>query len=97
MSDKDNEDATSIRINVRIPRRQYDLMRRFGSVLGFETDSACAKHFVTMGLQASAGGISSIQVADNNLEAINELKRMNDNIDTVKQMDLVEEAARARA
>jgi hypothetical protein len=50
-----------------------------------------------MGLQASAGGISSIQVADNNLEAINELKRMNDNIDTVKQMDLVEEAARARA
>lgn len=82
-------DEKSVRVNVRIPRKQYDLMKKFGEVLGLETDGACVKHFVTLGLQASAGGISSIQAVKNTDDMLLEVKRMND---SVEQMDLVKEA-----
>ncbi len=94
--DNEKEEAKSVKVNVRIPTRQYELMKKFGETLGIETDAGCLKHFLAVGLQASAGGIASVMVAESNGQAINELKRMNDSVDQVKQMDLVEEAARAR-
>lgn len=92
MSDNMESDEKSVRVNVRIPRKQYELMKKFGEVLGLETDGACVKHFVTLGLQSSAGGISSIQVVQSNADAVQELKRMNDRVD---QLDLIEQAKKA--
>lgn len=85
-------DEKSVRVNVRIPRKQYELMKKFGEVLGLESDGACVKHFVILGLQASAGGISSIQAVKNTDEVIQEVKRMND---SVEQLDLVKEVQKA--
>lgn len=88
-------DEKSVRVNVRIPRKQYEMMKRFGEVLGFETDGACVKHFLTVGLQASAGGILSIKSVELNADAVHQLKRMNDSVDLAKQMDLIEAAQEA--
>lgn len=84
-----NEDGrSSARVTVRIPRKQYELMKKFGEVLGLETDGACVKHFVTLGLQASAGGISSIQAVKNTDDMLLEVKRLNN---AAEQLDLVKE------
>ncbi len=97
MSDKEKEEGISVKVNVRIPTKQYELMKKFGETLGMETDAGCLKYFLCVGLQASAGGIASLQVVESNAQAVSELKRMNDSVDQVKQMDLVEEASRGRA
>lgn len=88
-------DEKSVRVNVRIPRKQYEMMKRFGDVLGMETDGACVKHFLTVGLQASAGGILSIKSVELNADAVAQLRRMNESMDYVKQLDLVEAAKEA--
>lgn len=82
----DNNEDKSVRVNVRIPRKQYDLMKTFGEVLGLETDGACVKHFVTLGLQSAAGGISAIQSVQNSADSLAEIKRMND---AVEQLDML--------
>lgn len=98
MSDNEQQsDDRSVRLNVRIPRKQYEMMKRFGDALGFETDSASIKHFLTLGLQASASGVHALLNVDAVRDSVIELKRMND---AVEQMDLVKEveaASRARA
>jgi hypothetical protein len=94
LSDKDRDDSRSVRVNVRIPRKQYELMRKFGETLGMDTDGGCLKHFLAVGIQASAGGIASLQVVESNAQAVGELKRMNDSVDYAKQLDLVEQAAK---
>jgi hypothetical protein len=97
LSDNDQDDSRSVRVNVRIPRKQYELMRKFGETLGMDTDGGCLKHFLAIGIQASAGGIASLQVVESNSQAVGELKRMNDSVDYAKQLDLVEQASRGRA
>jgi hypothetical protein len=97
LSDNDQDESRSVRVNVRIPRKQYELMRKFGETLGMDTDGGCLKHFLAIGIQASAGGIASLQVVESNSQAVGELKRMNDSVDYAKQLDLVEQASRGRA
>ncbi len=96
MSDKEKEEGISVKVNVRIPTKQYELMKKFGETLGMETDAGCLKYFLSVGLQASAGGIASLQVVESNAQAVKELRRMNDSVDQqAKQMDLVDEARKA--
>lgn len=84
---------SSYRMNIRIPRRQYELMRKHGAVMGLDTDAACVKYFLTMGLQATAGSLSSVLVKDNMEEAFGKmLNIMQATNDQVKQLDLVEES-----
>jgi hypothetical protein len=70
-------------------------MRKFGETLGMDTDGGCLKHFLAVGIQASAGGIASLMSVEANGQAVGELKRMNDSVDYAKQLDLVEQAAKA--
>ena len=94
-----DNDSPSVRVNVRIPKAQHELMREFGEILGLpDTDGACVKHFIAMGIQACAGGISSIKAARTTSETLSELKAFNAGLqeikESAKQLDLVEEVAK---
>lgn len=54
----------SVRVNVYIPKGTHELMRDLGGVLGFRTDAHCLRHFLTLGIQASAGSISAVRSVD---------------------------------
>ena len=89
MTDKDS----SYRMNIRIPREQYELMRKHGAVMGLVTDAACVKHFLTMGLQVTAGSLSSVLVKDKMDEVFGQmLNLMQATNEEAKQLDLVEES-----
>lgn len=94
-----DNDSPSVRVNVRIPKAQHELMREFGEILGLpDTDGACVKHFIAMGIQACAGGISSIKAVRNSTETLDQLKMLNAlnlaQVESAKQLDLVEEAGK---
>jgi hypothetical protein len=98
LSDNDKEESISQRVSVRIPRKQYEMMRKFGETLGMNTDGGCLKHFLAIGLQASAAGIASVMSVETSGSTLIELRRMNDHADNhAKQLDLVEEASKPRA
>jgi hypothetical protein len=94
LSDKEKNESKSVRVSVRIPRKQHELMKKFGETLGMDTDGGCLKYFLAIGIQASAGGIASLQVVESNTQAVGELRRMNDSVDYAKQLDLVEQASK---
>lgn len=85
-----SEDNNSERLNIRIPKTQYKLIRQFGATIGLENDSACVRHFLTMGLQATMSGFSSMVAVQQQKDMIADFKAMVETIGA-EQMDLVEE------
>lgn len=85
------EKEPSHRMNVRIPMAQYELMMKFGSVLGLTTDAACVKHFLTLGLQSSAGSLTSVLSSANSDKILDIFQKMTEGDNQhVEQLDLVE-------
>lgn len=85
-----SEDNNSERLNIRIPKTQYKLIRQFGATIGLENDSACVRHFLTMGLQATMSGFSSMVAVQQQKQYMDELKQWVET-NAAEQMDLVEE------
>lgn len=89
------DQESSYRMNIRIPMAQYELMKKHGAVMGLTTDAACVKHFLTMGLQATAGTFSSVITGSATVEFMQKMKdAMTEATNDVnaKQLDIVEEA-----
>ncbi len=84
------------RVNLRLTEGQYDLMRKLGGCLGIELDSQCAKHFFLLGMQNSMSSLITSQNGDV-LKVLEGFARAVSEVDQAKQMDLVDEASRARA
>lgn len=89
-----SEDSNSERINIRIPKTQYKLIRKFGETIGLESDSACVRHFLAIGIQATMGSFSTLQAVEQSKRMFEEMKSMfceTNGVDA-EQMDIVEEA-----
>lgn len=88
-----SEDSNSERINIRIPKSQYKLIRKFGETIGLESDSACVRHFLAMGIQATMGSFSSLLAVEQSKGMMEDLKNLILETDGVKaeQMDIVDE------
>lgn len=56
----DDENQSTKRINIRLPRVQYERLMMYGKILGLEGDTAVLKHFISFALQMSASQFSSI-------------------------------------
>jgi len=82
--EQENNDSASVRINVRIPRAQYEMLKNYGRVLGLDTDSACLKHFLTIGLQSSAGTFSNIITGATSVEFMKKIMEVSEDSKSLK-------------
>lgn len=90
----EENEGSSFRMNIRIPMEQYKLMKKHGAVMGLMSDASCVKHFLALGLQATAGTLSSVISSSVSVEFMQEMMKAmkaTDGADAV-QPDIVEEA-----
>lgn len=73
--EKQEEEKTTNRVNLRLTDGQYELMKNLGGALGIELDSQCAKHFFLIGMQSSMGALSG-NANTKSVEFMTELLRM---------------------
>lgn len=89
------------RISVRIPRKQWERMVRYGEVLGLDSDSAIVKHFLNLGLQAGGAQLAAQMATDTNAQMLLEFQAFKQLVvdaedrHQAEQMDLVKEAQKA--
>ena len=96
--ENETEDAKTHRISVRIPRKQWERMVKYGELLGLETDSAITKHFLNLGLQAGGAQLSAQMASDTSAQMLAEFQAFKTwlaKAEKAEQMDLVKEAEKA--
>lgn len=87
----------SVRVNVYLPLKSYDLMKQLGDVLGLPGDAACVRHFTMLGIQAGAGSIAAVSSIEQNKSTLQFLGDFNKNLESGVQEAINNAVAEDRA